>query len=193
MKNTVNIKKIRNKLEQTLDEERFEHTLGVAKTAAFLACLFDYDSDKAYLAGLLHDCAKNVSHKDKIKLCKKNNIDITEVEYENPSLLHAKCGAILANEQYDISDADILNAIRNHTTGRPDMSMLEKITFIADYIEPGRKAIPGLKEIRETALVDIDKCVYLILKNTLKYLSNTAKAIDPNTQMTLEFYEELIQ
>jgi len=192
MNENINFKKIRKLLEESLDEERFEHTLGVAKTAALLACIYDFDSDKAYLAGLLHDCAKNIPHKEKIKKCEKNGFDISECEYENPSLLHAKCGAIVAKENYNINDKEILNAIISHTTGRPNMSMLEKIVFIADYIEPGRKSIPGLQEIRKTAFENIDKCIYLILLNTLEYLKTSAKSIDPNTQYTLDFYKEIV-
>lgn len=179
---------IRKKLEKTLDEDRFEHTLGVADTSRMLAHLNGEDADKAYLAGLLHDCAKSLSNKEKIKLCEKHNIDISDVEYENPGLLHAKAGAIVAKEEYGIDDEDILNAISSHTTGRPGMSLLEKIVFIADYIEPGRAYRPMINELRALAFADLDKCLVSILECTLKYLGDTAKAIDPMTKLTYEHY-----
>ncbi len=185
---TPDFTKIRKKLEKDLDEERFEHTLGVAMTSRMLAHLYGADPDVAYTAGLLHDCAKCVSHKDKIRLCKKNDIEINDVEYENPGLLHAKAGVVVARDEYDIDDEDILNAIRSHTTGRPGMSLLEKIVFTADYIEPCREERPELNNLRKLAFEDLDKCVFSILECTLEYLGGTAKAIDPSTRETYEYY-----
>ena len=190
--NKINYKKIRHQLEEALDEARYEHTLGVAKVSMLLANIHDVDTEKAYLAGLLHDCAKNISTDKKRKLCKKFNVEITEIEDSNPSLLHSKVGAIVAKESYNVEDEDILNAIRNHTTGRPNMSPLEKIVFIADYIEPGRAERPELNSLRILAFNDLDECIYKITKDTLEYLSDSAKAIDPATQATYNYYEKLI-
>lgn len=186
----LSIKKIRKHLENNLDETRFEHTLGVAKTAQLLACLYGIDTDKAYIAGLLHDCAKNHSTKTKLKLCEKNNVSVTSFELENPSLLHSKVGAIVAKEDYMIDDEDILNAIRSHTTGRPGMSLLEKIVFIADYIEPGRPDRPGLEQARMLAFTSINASLKAILKDTLAYLSESDKVIDPMTQATFDYYKD---
>lgn len=191
-------KKIRKKLESALDAERFEHTLGVAKTAQFMACLYGEDPDKAYLAGLLHDCAKNIPHKDKIKLCRNNGIELSEVELENPSLIHAKAGIVIARDEYKVDDPDILEAIGSHTTGLPDMSLLQKIIFIADYIEPGRPMRGGLNEIRFSAVnyseeMALEKTIILIIENTLSYLKDSAKAIDPTTMETYNFYKKVIE
>lgn len=185
---TYNFRKFRHKLEKELDEERFEHTLGVAVTARMLARIHGADADDAYAAGLLHDCAKNMSHKDKIRLLEKEGIEITEIEAENPGLLHAKAGAVVARDEYGIENTDILNAISSHTTGRPDMSLLEKIIFVADYIEPGRIERPGLKLHRMEAMENLDACVVSILKDTLLYLKDSLKAIDPMTRETYEYY-----
>lgn len=182
------ISKIRKALEKTLDNKRYEHTLGVAYTAASMAMRYGTDMNTAFLAGLLHDCAKNLSDDKKISICEKNNIPITEIELKNPSLLHAKVGSFLAMAEYHIKDIDILNAIRNHTTGRPDMSILEKIIFIADYIEPGRKQAPNLDTIRQLAFIDLDKVLIAILQDTLNYLHESNKQIDSTTQETYDFY-----
>ena len=153
-----------------------------------LAILYDVDVDKALRAGLLHDCAKCIGSDKKISLCKKYDIEMSEVELRNPSLLHAKLGAKIAKEKYKEDDEDVLNAIANHTTGRPGMSMLEKIIFIADYIEPGRNKAKNLYEIRKLAFVDLDQALIKILQDTLEYLKNKEDEIDPGTKVTLDYY-----
>lgn len=179
---------LRKAIKKVQDKERFEHTLGVAYTAASLAVLNDVDPKKALIAGMLHDCAKCLSAQDKIELCKMYGVTMTPLEKRNPSLLHAKLGAKLAKEKYKEEDIDILNAIENHTTGRPDMSVLEKIIFIADYIEPNRNKAPNLKQIRKMAYDDIDMALIKILQDTLDYLEQTGTEIDPGTKKTLDYY-----
>ena len=186
---TVDIKKIRKKMEKTLDPKRFEHTLGVAYTAAALAMCYEVDINKAQTAGLLHDCAKCMSNEKKLLICEKHHIPVTDVERRNPFLLHAKVGSYLAMKQFCIHDQDIINAILNHTTGRPGMSQLEKIIYIADYIEPGRKQAPNLTQVRRMAFQDLDKALLQILGDTLKYLNSIDSPIDPMTQKTYEFYQ----
>ena len=186
---TVDIKKIRKKMEKTLDPKRFEHTLGVAYTAAALAMCYEVDINKAQTAGLLHDCAKSMSNEKKLLICEKHHIPVNDVEKKNPFLLHAKVGSYLAMKQFCIHDQDIINAILNHTTGRPGMSQLEKIIYIADYIEPGRKQAPNLTQVRRMAFQDLDKALLQILGDTLKYLNSIDSPIDPMTQKTYEFYQ----
>ena len=110
------------------------------------------------------------------------------IEAENPYLLHGKVGAYIARKEFDILDEDILNAITWHTTGRPDMSLLEKIIFVADYIEPSRRPIPELNLIRQLAFTDINQAVIKILENTLKYLNEKGNPIDDMTQKTYDSY-----
>ena len=153
------ITKIRRKLMTELDTERYEHTLGVMYTAASMAMRYDEDVEKALLAGLLHDCAKCISGENKIKLCNKYHLSVSEVEKKNPSLLHAKLGAFLAAKKYHIKDKDVINAIASHTTGCPNMTLLDKIIYIADYIEPGRKELPNMAEVRKLAFTDINECL----------------------------------
>ena len=187
MKNT-DITKIRKAMEKNLDSKRYEHTLGVAYTAASLAMRYDVDVNMAIVAGLLHDCAKCLSDEKKISICEKNDINITEVERKNPSLLHAKVGSFLAMDTYHITDIDIVNAILNHTTGRPGMSLLERIIFIADYIEPSRKQAPNLNVLRKLAFLDLDKALMKILEDTLEYLKESEQEVDLLTQKTYDFY-----
>lgn len=176
-------------MEKVQDAKRFEHTLGVEYTAAALAMRYGYDIADAQIAGLLHDCAKCLSDEKQLAICKKHNISISVVESRNPFLLHAKTGAYLAGKKYGIMDPDILNAIRYHTTGRPGMGLLEKIVFLADYIEPGRKHAPNLAEIRKLAFVDLDKALLQILEDTLGYLKNSEGEIDPMTEKTCRYYQ----
>lgn len=189
----LNIKKIRKAMEKTLDPRRFEHTLGVAYTAAALAMRYDCDVVKAETAGMLHDCAKCMSNEKRLKICEKHNISVTEIERRNPFLLHAKVGSYIAMEKYGIHDGDIIQAILNHTTGRPDMTLLEKIVYIADYIEPGRKQAPNLGQIRKLAFIDLDEALFKILEDTLVYLKQAEGDIDPMTQKTYEFYKEYME
>ncbi len=187
---TEELLEIRKDLSEKLKKERFEHTTGVMYTAASLAMCYGEDIQKALTAGLLHDCGKYGSSEDQIRLCEKCGVRLTESELEMPALVHAKLGAYLARHKYRIKDQDILNAITYHTTGRPDMTLLEKIIYIADYIEPNRKVIPGLMEIRSIAFRDIDKAVYLSAENTVRYLDDGGKAVDPMTVSTCSYYRK---
>lgn len=170
------MKKIKKYLKKHLTKERYQHTLGVAHTAVAMAMRYNPDTSnaefikRAETAGLLHDCAKCMDNDKKIKICEKNNIPCSDFEISHPYLLHGKVGAYIAKNKFDILDEDILQAITWHTTGRPEMSLLEKIIFIADYIEPSRNPIPELDVIRQLAFVDIDKAMEKILSNTLKFL-----------------------
>lgn len=184
----TDISKIRKSMEKTLDAKRYEHTLGVAYTAAALAMCHGADIKRAQIAGLLHDCAKCIDHQKKISICEKHNIPINDIERKNPFLLHAKVGSYITMHKYHINDSDIIYAILNHTTGRPNMSLLEKIVFIADYIEPGRKQAPNLKDIRKIAFADIDQALIMILRDTLTYLEHTNIEVDPITKATYDFY-----
>ena len=175
-------------LESELAYGRFIHTLDVAATAANLAMCYGADLDKAEVAGLLHDCAKCMSLGKMLKVCDKAGTDLSEFEKNSVSLLHSKAGAVLAESRYGVRDEDTLNAIRFHTTGRPGMSLLEKIVFVADYIEPGRDSAPNLPQVRKLAYESIDDCVLQILKDTLRYLATTGSAVDPMTQKTYEYY-----
>ncbi|MCI9462333.1 MAG: HD domain-containing protein [Lachnospiraceae bacterium] len=186
----ADFKKLRKKMEKELHAKRYEHTLSVAYTAASLAMVHNVDTDSAMTAGLLHDCAKCLPTDKLISLCRKNDLPVSEVELQNPAaLLHAKAGSFLARKKYGVTDDDILNAIKYHTTGRPEMSKLEKILYIADYIEPGRKHAANLLQIRKMAYQDLDQTLFKILEDTLSYLLTTGGEIDSMTQETYDYYK----
>ena len=189
----IDICKLQKKMKKVLEEKRFQHTLGVAYTASNLAFVYGYDEKKAFIAGLLHDSAKCISHQKRLIICKKNHLEITTVEEENPVLLHAKVGAFFAKEKYGVCDEEILNAIRFHTTGRPDMTLLEKIIYVADFIEPHRKKLPRLDEIRKISFEDLDMAIYMILENSLNYLEKGNAKIDTKTEETYIFYKKMIE
>ena len=184
----MDLHEIRKKLKKELDKGRYEHTKGVMYTAGCLAMAHEYDTGDAMLAGLLHDCAKCIPNEKKIELCRRHEIPITEVEYRSPYLLHAKLGAYLAETEYGVKSPVICHAIRVHTTGAPDMSVLDKILYIADYIEPGRDKAPNLSYVRTIAFRDLNACMAEILRDTLKYLSGRGGPIDPLTKMTYDYY-----
>ena len=184
-------KKLRKKVKDVMTKARYEHTLGVEFTAASLAMRYGVDIDKAEIAGLLHDCAKCIDDEDKFDDCQNYKIELTDVEKRNPFLVHSTLGAVYANKLYGIDDEEVISAIRFHTTGKPDMTLLEKIIFIADYIEPGRDKAPNLKEIRQMAFIDIDEAMYMILKDTLDYLDKGEGEKDELTKDTFLFYKEI--
>ena len=176
-------------MEKALDEKRFRHTLSVAQMAASLAMRYGEDPYKAYTAGLLHDCAKCLSSKEKLALAKKNGLEVRPFEEETPDLLHAPLGSILAEKKYGIKDPEILSAIRYHTTGKPEMSTLEKIIYIADYIEIFRKPLARLEEARTEAFRDLDECMVVILESVLSYLGKKLATLDPLTEETYRYYK----
>lgn len=194
-----NLSKLRKKMEKVLEPKRYEHTLSVAYTAANLAAVHGADIEKALVSGILHDCAKCLSHKKQMALCTSNHMHLTELETAKDSpLLHAKAGSILAKEEYGITDEDILNAICYHTTGRPQMSLLEKIIYISDYIEPGRHhmkrsgdgaPMERLNRIRRIAYLNLDEAMCSILSDTLSFLQEKNCKVDSLTYQTYKYYE----
>jgi predicted HD superfamily hydrolase involved in NAD metabolism len=184
-------KSIAKDLKSVLDKDRYRHTLGVSYTAICLAMKYEADLDKAELAGLLHDCAKCIPDEKKLKKCIEHNISVSDIEKKQPYLLHAKLGAFIAMDKYGIQDKEIISAILKHTTGSADMSILEKIVFVADYIEPNRNKAENLKLIRKTAFEDIDIAIYYIMRDTLEHLKKKGTMIDTQTQKAFEFYSDV--
>ena len=174
-------------MKKQLKWKRFVHTMGVAGIASSLAMRYDCDIRQAEEAALLHDCAKYLDTDEMEKLARRAGYSVSPVEKGSASLLHAKAGAALAASKFGVDDPRILEAIRWHTTGKPDMTLLEKIIFVADYIEPGRTT-PGVGPIRTLAFTDLDAAVTAILEHTLEYLKETCFDIDEMTQITYEYY-----
>lgn len=189
-----NIDLIKADLKEKLPKKRYEHTLGVAYTAAALAMCYGEDILKAELAGILHDVAK-AKKSFELKDDMKGYIDpYTDGDYvalianKAPQILHAIYAPYLAKKDYKIEDKDILSAIRWHTTGKKDMTMLEKIVFVADYIEPNRKKLPDLDRIRTLSFHDISEAVKVIAKSTIEYLGSQGMYID---KFTYELSDEV--
>lgn len=182
---------LRNELRGKLSPQRYEHTISVSFICTALAMRYGSDLYHAELAGLLHDCAKHLGDGEIIKKCQKQGIQLTDDERKAPAVLHAKYGAWLAQYKYGIEEEEVINAIRWHTTGRPEMSILEKIVFVADYIEPRRDKAAGLSVVRSIAFKDLDECIYLILKNTLDYLKGKNCFVDSMSLEAYAYYEQI--
>lgn len=178
-------------LASCLKPKRLLHTLGVAVTAANMAAVYDYPVRDAYVAGLLHDCAKYFTGDEMIRLCEQEGIALSDVERENTALIHGKLGAHLARTKYNIQKQEMLSAIAYHTTGRPDMGTLEKIIYLADYMEPGRmmQCSPySLAEIRTACFQNPDRAMAMVLKCCVTYLNHTKAPVDPLTEETYQYY-----
>ncbi|MBO5197563.1 MAG: bis(5'-nucleosyl)-tetraphosphatase (symmetrical) YqeK [Lachnospiraceae bacterium] len=184
---------IGSKVRKVLPKKRFWHTVGVAYTAADMALIFGENQTRALVAGLLHDCAKYLTAEEQLAECIRHNLPVSEIEQKHPSLLHAKLGAYYAKKEYGVKDEGILSAITWHTTGRPEMTVLEKIIYLADYIEPMRNqpAKPSLDEIRKLCFTDLDRAVYMVAWNTLDYLKSENTPTDPETEKTLQYYAQI--
>lgn len=182
---------IMDSIKPLMEEPRFQHTLGVEDVACDLALIHGCDIHKACIAGILHDCAKDLSDEELVRECIRYGLPISDAEKQKKTLLHAKVGAAYAEDKFGITDEDILNAIRYHTTGRVGMTLLEKIIFTADYIEPGREPLPDIDRIRWEAYNHLDTAVTMILENTLQYLRDSGSVIDMRTMETYDYYKAL--
>ncbi|WP_216828993.1 bis(5'-nucleosyl)-tetraphosphatase (symmetrical) YqeK [Alkalihalobacterium elongatum] len=170
-----------------LTDHRYTHTIGVMETAIQLAKQQGIDEEKAELASIFHDYAKFRPKDEMRQLIREQNLGDDFLHYGN-ELLHAPCGAYWVEHEVGIKDDEILSAIRYHTTGRPNMTTLEKVVFLADYIEPGRQ-FPGVEEVRETAANDLNYACIMSLRNTMTFLMKKSQLIYPDT---LAAYNQLL-
>lgn len=174
------LEQIKAHLADVLSEKRFIHTIGVAETAEKLAVRWGVDPERAYLAGLVHDCAKEMHIQKALEILKDSEYELDGTEESFPALLHAPVGACLAKSQFGIEDEEILNAVRYHTTGRVGMTLLEKIIYVADFIEPNRQ-YPEAEMVAEIAMQDIDAAVLFEADAVIKFTIDRGKAIHPVT------------
>lgn len=180
---------LREKIPEYHDEKRIPHVLGVEKQACLLAARWGEDLYSAAAAGLLHDITKNRGKEKQLKLCKKYGIILDNAEIENPALLHARTGAELAREKFGVSE-EIRSAIRWHTTGKPDMTQLEKIIYLADYTEPNR-AFDGVEKLRELCFEDLNKAMKLGLEMSLDHIRKRGIEAFRDTVEAYEWYRNL--
>lgn len=163
-------------IKKQLSEKRYAHSLRVAQTAIKLAKAHGVDEKKAYIAGILHDYCKEYSKQEQVKLAVEQGLLASREDLLMPQVLHGPVASYVLKAEGIIEDEEILQAVRFHTTGHPDMDALAKIIFIADYIEPGRKT-PNLDGLLERALCDLDDCMVEIIDRTMIYLMKDRKII----------------
>lgn len=171
---------IKGRIKEKLSPHRYQHTLGVIKASIDLSKRYQADQEKAKIAALTHDCAKMKSGEELLKIARENHIEIDQVTQIQPSLLHGPVGSLMVKKDFEIYDSNILNAIEYHTIGRANMSTLEKIIYLADYIEEGR-SFPGVEKLRKLARENLDDALLLAFNNSIQYIIQQEKLIHPNT------------
>ena len=182
---------LREKAHAMLKPSRVAHVIGCEAEAVQLAKRWGEDPENAAEAGILHDITKKLVLSDQLILCRKYGIINDNAEERNFKLLHAKTGAAVARALFGISD-EVYNAIRWHTTGKPDMTLLEKIIYMADYIEPNRD-FPGVEELRKLAYEDLDKAMALGLEMSLEDIKSSGQEPYKDTVEAFEWYSQLIK
>lgn len=181
MRYGMTLEQMKQELEKRLKPSRFRHSLGVAETAVKLAKRFGADEERARVAGLLHDCAREFRNEDMVKEAEKRDIAIGEVERSMPLLLHADIGAVRVRELYGVEDAAISQAIARHTVGGPAMTVLDKIIWYADMIEPGRD-FPGVDKLRELGrTASLDAMMLAGLSHSIVFVVEKGHLIHPAT------------
>lgn len=173
-------------LKTLLKPSRYEHSLGVASAAVAMAGIYGADPYKAYVAGLLHDCAKNLTPTENKIKCLDLEVELDEFELNNPGTAHAKVGAELVKTEFGVSDAEICNAIKWHTIGRVGMGTLEKIIFVADMIEKNR-SYPGVESLRELAYSNLDSAVLECVSRTIAFNNEKGNPVHPNAYAVFDW------
>ena len=176
---------ILERLRRTITLHRYHHTLGVADTAERLAANCGVSPKRARLAGLLHDCAKSMPYGEMRQLVQENVPDTDEAELDAEPVLHAPAGMVLARRDYGVKDPVILQAIRRHTLGGPDMTAMDALIYVSDFIEPGRRPFPGLEQVRAAAETDIFEALRLSARLSNNYLVSRGKTPHPKSQYLL--------
>lgn len=174
------LEEIRDYLKDNLKPSRYGHTLGVVNTAIKLAEIYGEDKNKAEIAALCHDVAKNMSNEELKKVIDNENIALSIDEENTQELWHSIVAPVIARKVFEIEDEEILDAMRWHTTGKEDMTNLEKIIYLADLIEPSRM-FEGVDEIRELAYKNLDSAMLKALTHTTIYLLTKGCAVDINS------------
>ena len=184
------VQEMRSKLRKKLKPDRYEHSLSVSFTAVCLAMRHGADLRQAEIAGLVHDCAKQFSNEELLERCAKHHVEISEEMRKAPQVIHAEYGAFFARKSYGIEDPEILSAIRYHTLGRAELSLLEAIIFTADYIEARRSKAERLPLIRYLAFSDLDRCIYEIMHDTIRYLEKSGSYVCGDCLSAYQYYQK---
>ena len=181
--------KIKSEVKKRISKKRFIHTMGVVEAAERLAEIYGEDMEKARLAAVLHDIAKEYSADKKRKLCKKWQIPVDNIINESIDLAHGAIAAEIALREFDISDKDILQAIYYHTTGHKNLTMLDKIIMLSDYIDPTREEYGPLEYMRNIAHTDINKALIYGLSNTIEDEKSKGNTIHKNSINSIKILE----
>lgn len=184
----ISIRECENAIKPLLSSERYYHSQCVSKAAVTLAQRFGADPEKAAVAGMLHDIMKDSSKEEQLKIINGSDIILSETEGKLSKLLHAISGAEYIRTKLHVEDEEVLGAVRWHTSGRKNMSLLEKIIFIADFISEDRE-YPGVDEMRRLAEISLEAAMYEGISFTIKELLSLKSYIDLNT---VEAYNQLI-
>lgn len=184
----IDEQKILDIMKDKLSEKRYRHTLGVAKSAVELAKCYGADPQKAKIAALLHDITKDEDYAAQLNYCEKFRISLTDYERASYVLLHAFTSAQYAKVKLGIEDEEIINAIKYHTTARKDMTMLEKIIYLADFIEENR-TFDGVETVRAVAFDGIDNAMIIAIANTICEVVNKPAVLHRDT---VDCYNQLI-
>jgi predicted HD superfamily hydrolase involved in NAD metabolism len=171
-------------LQENVSEHRVQHILGVEATSVELAQIHGLDIEKAALAGLMHDLAKYFKPQRLLEMAKAEGLELDPVDLVNPHLLHADVGAIVARDDFHVTDAEVLMAIADHTLGRPGMSALSCVVFLADSLEPGRGDDQILQELRQHSHQNLITAVWHTCDYGLQHLITARKQIHPRTIRT---------
>ncbi len=180
---------VRNVLKD--DEDRYWHSVSVSLTAQNLADVYGANKDDCMVAGILHDYCKCMSINEMLLMCEKYNVELSDEDKQADGCIHGFLAAKICKDKFNIND-EVYNAIYYHTCGRPNMTILEKIIYVSDFIEPLRRFRDRVEEVRKMAYINIDKAVVLSSEMGLKHLKATNKFIHSNTQKTIEYYKKLI-
>jgi len=180
------IGEIKEMLQNTLTPRRYKHSLGVADTASQLAMRFGFDPQRAYTAGLVHDCAKDMSLEQMLNWADSYDVVLDELTLKSPALVHGPVGAQIIRHHFEITDEDIISSVHFHTTGKAHMGLLEKIIYLSDFIEPSRN-YEGVEQLRETARRDLDVAVFQALSNTIGYVISLRAPLHINTEEARNF------
>lgn len=176
----MNIEMLKTKLSLIMPEKRYQHALGVAETAEKLAMQYGVDPQRASLAGLLHDIARDFDDNEMLQRAKEAELQVSEFGFAMPLLLHGPVAAVMARDEYGVSDPEVLNAIAIHTVGSEYMSQLDKILFVADKIEPNRRHT-GVEEIRRHAFKDLDSALLSCLDDSIRYALRIGCLLHPTS------------
>ena len=176
----LDLNSITEYLGKTISSKRYTHSINVSKTAKKLAEFYEYDAVKAEIAGLVHDCARDLEKPLQLKCLKEEGIEADELTLNIEELLHGPAAVHICRKVFAIEDEEILSAVRYHTTGKENMSLLEKIIYLSDFIEPSR-SFPGVEELRGLAFKNLDKALLLAFNSSILYILSKNEYVHINT------------